>query len=138
MNSKKQKKEIQEIEKKVSEVCDNSDSIVDEITGISYPKNNTEKPIKNQEISITLSFGTQCPSFKKQLLVQGYKLPDSYINMVDEMRYYLHFLKESKIIKEKDLIKFFKRLNKKICKKILDSELKDGQTAILKKIIFEK
>lgn len=40
--TKKQLKEIEEIEKKVANVCDANDGVVDEITGIVYPKKTIE------------------------------------------------------------------------------------------------
>jgi hypothetical protein len=50
--TKKQLKEIAEVEKKVAEVCDANDSILDEITGIPYPKKTTETPRNDNNITL--------------------------------------------------------------------------------------
>ena len=127
--TKKQLKEIKEIEKKVANVCDANDSVVDEITGIPYPTNNIENT-KNKEIVINLSFGTNCPSLKKQIKKQGFEISNDYIERAEAIRYDLNSLNTVGIIKDKELFKCFERLNKKICKKMLEPLLKDGEKAI--------
>ena len=163
--TKKQLKEIEEIEKKVANVCDANDGVVDETTGLVYPKKTTEVTIndkgaiinketgklhfqelmkqilsekKSNNIEITISFGASYPSLKKQLKKQGFKISDFFIKRCEEVRYELHLLKRIGILKDKELVKCFKRLNKEICKKILDSELKDGEKAVLTNEKFTK
>jgi hypothetical protein len=146
--TKEQLKEIQEIEKKVANVCDTKNGVVDELTGITYPKKTIEvtrnengvivnretgkphfKKLKNisEEISINLNFALSSPTLKKQLKNQGFKVSNKFIEKAEEIRYDLHCLNEVNILKEKELIKCFKRLNKTICKRIISSELKDIQ-----------
>ena len=167
--TKKQLKEIQEIEKKVANVCDANDGVVDEITGITYPKKTIEvalndkgviinketgkphrvaididemdKLVKEKEskkIAINLSFGTSSPSLKKQLENQGFKISDYFIERCEKVIDDLHSLKNIGILKDKELVKCFKRLKKEICIKVLYSELKDGERAILKKTIIKQ
>ena len=162
--TKKQLKEIQEIEKKVANVCDANDGVVDEITGITYPKKTIEvalndkgviinketgkphrvaididemdKLVKEKEskkIAINLSFGLSSPTLKKQIKNQGFEISNDYIERAEAIRYDLNSLNTVGIIKDKELFKCFKRLNKKICKKILEPLLKDGEIAIRKK-----
>ena len=88
--TKKQLKEIQEIEKKVANVCDANDcvcnindGVVDEITGLVYPnklgaKLENEK-FSEEEIQITLAFGYDAQSLKKQLNNQGFSAPKKLI-----------------------------------------------------------
>jgi hypothetical protein len=59
--TKKQLKDIQEIEKKVANVCDANDSIVDEITGIVYPKKTIE--VTRNENGIIINKETGKPHF---------------------------------------------------------------------------
>ena len=167
--TKEQLKEIEQIEKKVANVCDTNNGVVDELTGITYPKKTTEVTLnengviinketgkphfgaididemkkmveekKSKEIVISLSFGTNCPSLKKQLKNQGLKVSDVFIQKAEIIRYDLNCLNEVGILKEKELIKCFKRLNKTICKKILKPLLKDGEKAVLTKEKFTK
>ena len=158
--TKKQLKEIEEIEKRVANVCDANDGVVDETTGLVYPKKTTEVTVNDngvvinketgkahfqelikkipKEIAINLSFGLSSPTLKKQLKNQGFKVSDVFIQKAEIIRYDLHCLNKVGILKEKELIKCFKRLNKTICKKILKPLLKDGEKAILKKEKFTK
>ena len=160
--TKKQLKEIEEIEKKVANVCDANDcvcnindGVVDEITGLVYPKKTTEvtlndngvvinketgkahfqELVKNipKEIAINLSFGLSSPTLKKQIKNQGFKVSNKFIEKAEIIRYDLYCLNEVGVLKDKELLKCFKRLNKTICKKIVASELKDGEIAIRKK-----
>jgi hypothetical protein len=132
--TKKQLKEISEVEKKVANVCDTNDGIVDEITGITYPsKNTSNQNLINKDITISLSFGTSSPTLKEQIENQGFKLSDQIINNAEQIMFNLHCLNKSGILKEKDLHKCFKRLNKKLCKRILAPLLKEGERAILVK-----
>jgi hypothetical protein len=167
--TKKQLREIEEIEKKVANVCDSNDGVVDEITGITYPKKTIEVTLnengvivnretgkphfgaididemkkmveekKSKEIVISLSFGTNCPSLKKQIKKQGFEISNDYIERAEAIRYDLNSLNTVGIIKDKELFKCFKRLNKKICKKMLEPLLKDGEKAVLTKEKFTK
>jgi hypothetical protein len=159
--TKKQLKEIQEIEKKVANVCDANDGVVDETTGLVYPKKTIEDTLKetgkphfgaididkmkkiveekkSKEIAINLSFGLSSPTLKKQLKNQGFKVSDAFIQKAEIIRYDLHCLNEVGILKDKELLKCFKRLNKTICKKILKPLLKDGEKAILTKDLLNK
>lgn len=167
--TKKQLKEIEEIEKRVAKVCDTNDSVVDEITGIAYPKKITKVTLndkgviinketgkphfgaididemkkmveekKSEEIAINLSFGINSSSLKKQIKNQGFEISNDYIEKAEAIRYDLNSLNTVGIIKDKELFKCFKRLNKKICKKILEPLLKNGEKAVLTKEKFTK
>ena len=106
--------------------------VVDEITGITYPKKNTNtQTLTNKEITISLSFGTSSAPLREQIENQGFKLSDQIIKNAEQIMFDLHCLNKSGILKEKDLLKCFKRLNKKLCKRILAPLLKDGERAIL-------
>ena len=94
------------------------------------------KEKKSRNISINLSFGKPSPTLKKQIQSQGFVICKDYLNSAEEIRADLHALNRVGILKEKDLFKCFKRLSKKICKKIVDSEIKDGEIAIHKQTII--
>jgi hypothetical protein len=162
--TKKQLKEISELEKKVSKVCDAKKGAVifDEVTGIPYveseikPKKTIEvtrnddgvivnketgephfsKEKKSRDIAIALGFGKSAPTLKKQIQSQGFVISKDYLQSAEEIRADLHELNRVGILKEKDLFKCFKRLSKKICKKIVDSEIKEGEIAIHKETII--
>ncbi len=128
--TKKQLKEILEVEKKVANVCDTNDVIIDEITGIIYPKKEINPSTSiNEEITITLSFGTSSPSIKKQLKNQGFEIFNEYVKNAEQIRFDLHSLNKAGILKEKYLLKCFERLSKKISKKVIESILKQGEVA---------
>jgi hypothetical protein len=138
--TEKKIKEIQEIEKQVAEVCDvkkiigatiNNDGVVDEITGIVYPKENlTQK--KSRNITVSLSYGRNLPylSIKKQIELQGFEICKGLVDDAENIRKDLHSLNEAGILSGKQLMKCFKKLNNIICRKIINSELKDGEIAI--------
>lgn len=162
--TKKQLQEIKEVEKIVAEVCgtEKSKVIFDEVTGIPYaeseikPKKIVEvtrnddgvivnketgkphfpKEKKSRNIEISLGFGKSAPTLKVQIEKQGFKISKGIINYAEQIRNDLHDLNEVGIIKQKELWKCFSRLNKKICKVIVDSELKDGEKAIHKETII--
>lgn len=163
--TKKQLKVIKEIEKRVANVCDAINGVVNETTRLVYPKKTTEVTLndkgviinketgkphfqelmkqissekKSNNIEITISFGTSYPSLKKQLKKQGFKISDFFIKRCEKVRYELNFLKRIGILKDKELVKCFKRLNKEMCKKILYSKLKDGEKAVLTSEKFTK
>jgi hypothetical protein len=127
--TKKTLEAIKEIEKKVAKVCDasNNDIVNDEITGLPYPKKTTEK--KSKEISVNLNFGYNSASLKWQLNKQGFELSDKFLFKADKIRYDLHSLRKVGILSNKQLWKCFRRLSDKICKKVVDSQLKEGEIA---------
>jgi len=125
--TKKQLKEIQEIEKKVSSVCDNTDEIFDEITRMVYPKKTTEK--KSRKIEINLKFGLTEASLKYQLNKQGFELDDYFLFKVEELKFNLHSLNQDGILTVKQLLKCFHKLNNKISEKVVASQLKEGEKA---------
>jgi hypothetical protein len=134
--TKKQLKEIQEIENKVAEVCDtkktievtrNDDGVIinKEIGKPHFPE--LEK--KSRDISISLSFGRSAPKIKQQLKTQGFKNFQGIIIDAELIRTDLHGLHRIGILKEKELWKCFSRLSKKISKEVLKSEIKEGEIA---------
>ena len=164
--TKKQLKEIAEVEKKVAEVCGTKKGkiIFDEVSGkphfevidIGKKRNAVEvtrndegvivnketgkphfaKEKKSRNIEISLGFGKSAPTLKIQIEKQGFKISKGIINDAEQIRNDLHDLNEVGILKEKDLFKCFKRLSKKICKVIVDSEIKEGEIAMHKKTII--
>ena len=162
--TKKQLQEIKEVEKRVAEVCgtEKSKVIFDEVTGIPYaeseikPKKTIEvtknddgvivnketgkphfsKEKKSRNIEISLGFGKSAPTLKIQIEKQGFKISKGIIKDAEQIRNDLHDLNEVGILKEKELMKCFKRLSKKICKVIVDSEIKEGEIAIHKETII--
>lgn len=142
--TKKQLKEIQAIEKKVSDVCGtkkttqvtrNDDGvIINKETGKPHFPELLEK--KSRDIEISLSFGKSEPTLKIQIEKQGFIIPKGILKDAEQIRNDLHDLKEVGILKNKELMNCFKRLSKKICKVIVDFEIKDGEIAIHKKTII--
>jgi hypothetical protein len=145
------RKQIQDIEKKVAQVCD---FINDEITGIPYPKKKTEvtrddngviinketgephfselsSEKKSREIEITFSFGENCASLKWQLNKQGFELSDKFMLKAEQIRYDLHSLRKVGILTNKQLWKSFDKLHQKICKKVIDTQLEEGEKSEL-------
>jgi hypothetical protein len=160
--TKKQLKEIQKIEKEVAKTCNVNDSIIDEITGISYPKKTTKVTIndngiivnketgephfskdsklkKSRDVSISLVFGKKQPilSLKKQIELQGFKISEGFLIDSESIRNELHALNEAGILNSKQLLKCFKKLSNVICKKIIDSEIKEGEVAFHKKTFID-
>lgn len=141
--TKKQLKEIQEIEKKVAKVCDvkKTTEVTRNDDGVIINKE-TDKPHfeelekKSRDIAIALGFGKSAPSLKSQIEQQGFKISRGIINDAEQIRNDLHDLNECGILKNKELFKCFDRLSKKICKVIVASELKDGEKAIHKETII--
>lgn len=125
--TKKTLKAIQEIEKKVASVCDNTDEVFDEITGMIYPKKTTEK--KSRKIEINLNFGLTEASLKWQLNKQGFELDDFFLFKVEELKFNIHTLNQDGILTEKQLWKCFHKLNNKISVKVVASQLKEGEIA---------
>lgn len=141
--TKKQLKEIKEVEKKVAEVCDSKKTI--EVTmndeGVIVNKETGEphfpKEKKSRDISICLSFGKKQPmlSLKKQIELQGFKISKGFIIDAENIRNDLHALNEAGILNSKQLLKCFKKLSDVICKKIIDSVINEGEVAVHKKTI---
>lgn len=90
---------------------------------------------KSRDISIALGFGESAPTLKIQIEKQGFKISKGIIEDAEEIRTDLHALKKVGILKNKELLKCFKRLSKKICKVIVNSEIKDGEVATHTKTI---
>lgn len=154
--TKKQLKEIAKAEKKVAEVCDKHQEIVDEITGINYPKKTIEvglndkgviinkktgKPhfdeIKklveektSKDINIALNYADDFTSLKNQIKEQGFVIDNQFTENAEQIRFDLNSLNKIGILSDKQLYKCFKKLHKIICKKILQSVLKFGEKAI--------
>lgn len=140
--TKKQLKEIQAIEKKVSDVCDtkkttevtrNDDGvIIDKETG----KAHFEELIKlidqsvEDEIEISLSYGYDAPPIKIQLIEQGFKFKNKLIIESELIRNQILSLNAIGILNSKETYKAFKRLNDHIGQTIVDSMCKKNQTAI--------
>ena len=178
--TKKQLKEIAEVEKKVAKVCDtkkttevtrNDEGVIinkktgkphfeelykniklekspdgvifNKETGEPYKDLDSlvnsiqkEKQKKSRNIAIALGFGKSAPSLKSQIEEQGFKISRGILNDAEQIRNDLHDLNECGILKQKELWKCFSRLSKKICKVIVDSELKDGEIAVHKETII--
>lgn len=141
--TKKQLKEIQAIEKKVSEVCDakqtvevtlNDDGVI--VNAGTGEPHFPELEKKSRDIAIALSFGKSAPTLKIQIEKQGFKIPKGILKDAEQIRNDLHDLKEVGILKNKELMNCFERLSKKICKVIVDSEIKEGEIAIHKETII--
>jgi hypothetical protein len=84
---------------------------------------------KSREIEITLSFGENCESLKSQLKEQGFKVSDKFILKAELIKYDLHSLRKVEILTDKQLWKSFDKLHQKICKKVIDTQIKEGEIA---------
>jgi hypothetical protein len=140
--TKKQLKEIQAIEKKVSEVCDtkkttevtrnDDDVIINKETGNAHfeelLKNITESV--EDEIEICLSYGYDAPPIKIQLIEQGFKFKNKLIVESELIRNQILSLNAIGILNTKETYKAFKRLNDHIGQTIADNMCKKNQTAI--------
>jgi hypothetical protein len=121
--------------KKTIEVTRNDDGlIINKETGKPHFPELLEK--KSRDIAIALSFGKSAPTLKIQIEKQGFKISKGILKDAEQIRNDLHALKEVGILKNKDLLQCFKRLSKKICKVIVDSEIKDGEIAVHKETII--
>jgi hypothetical protein len=125
---KKTLEAIKEIEKKVSEVCYTNDGVVDEITGMVYPKK-TIKESNLREVIVKLSFGECSPSLKYQLQEQGFTLRKEVVKDAENIRMDLFALNQTGILSSKQLLKCFKKLSKQISKMVASSKLKDDEIA---------
>lgn len=150
--TKKQLKEIAELEKKVAEVCDTKKTTevtlndkgviinketgkphfeyidIDEMEKISKEKISNEK--KSREVVVSLSFGTSAPSLKYQLKEQGFELPNRLVKDAEMIRTHLLALKDIRILNSKQLLKCFKKLSKKISQRVVNSLIQKDETAI--------
>jgi hypothetical protein len=140
--TKKQLKEIQTIEEKVSEVCDtkkttevtrNDDGvIINKETGNAH----FEELLKHiaesveDEIEICLSYGYDAPPIKIQLIEQGFKFKHKLIVESELIRNQILTLNGIGILNKKETFKAFKRLNDQIGETIADNMCKKNQTAI--------
>ena len=140
--TKKQLKEIQAIDKKVSEVCDakqkvevtlNDDGVIVN-AGTGEP--HFEELLKHiaesveDEIEICLSYGYDAPPIKIQLIEQGFKFKNKLIIESELIRNQILSLNGIGILNTKETYKAFKRLNDHIGQTIADSMCKKNQTAI--------
>ena len=130
--TKKQLKEIQEIEKMVAEVCD-----AKKTTEVTRDENNviTDKETgephfpSSREIEIKLSFGENSPRLKYQLKEHGFTLPKKILKDAETIRIDLLALNQAGILSSKQLWKCFKKLSKQISKMVVNAEIKDGEIA---------
>lgn len=126
--TKKTLEAIKEIEKKVAEVCDKYDGVVDEITGIVYPKTKSEEST-SRKVEVKLSFGECAPSLKYQLEQQNFQIDKKLIKDFERARLELLALHEINILSSKQLFKCFLKLSKQISKMVVESTIKDGEIA---------
>lgn len=121
--TKKQLKEIQEIEKKVSEVCDTKQTvevtrddnnvIINKETGKPHFDELLEN--FNYKIELILNFDESAPSLKKQIKKQGWLLSKKQFKGAEKLRKQLNNLFIIGILKKKEAQKCFKILNKMLC-----------------------
>lgn len=159
--TKKQLKKIKQVEKKVSELCDteikpkktvevtldDKGVIVNKETGKPHfehididemMKLVEEKKQSYRDVSVSLSFDKKCEPLKIQLKRQGFKIPKEWINNAEQIRADLLALKDVGILKEKELIKCFKRLSMQISKAVVESLIEVGEVAVHKETIHNK
>ena len=95
--------------------------------------NDFRKEQKNEktsrEVEIILSFGKSAKSFKIQLKEQGFELPKEILKELEDIRIHLLAFKDIGILSQKQLIKCFKKLIKKISKMIVDRLIDETETA---------
>lgn len=120
---------ITDFRKKTTEVTKNDEGvIVNKETGKPLFEELLEK--KSRDINISLTFGTSAPTLETQLKLQGFKISKRHIEQAEIVRTDLLALNYVKILSEKQLIKCFQKLHNQISKKVIDSLIKDGETAI--------
>jgi hypothetical protein len=127
--TKKQLKEIQEIEKKVAKVCDTKNTF----DATKYFEHLAEK--NPNDIAISLDYGVSAPLLKEQIKKQGFKISNEYIKEAEVIRNDLHALYHIRILKRKELIKCFDRLTKAICEiiiilKITEKEVNESENKV--------
>jgi hypothetical protein len=144
--TKKQLKEIQEIEKNVSEVYDTKKTIevtlndkgviINKETGEPhFPElfKNLQDELNSKELVISLSFGYKAPKLSKQLKLQGLEFDKELINDAELIRSQILSLGSVKILKGKEMLKAFTRLNKHIGKAIAETYCEVDEVAVLVK-----
>jgi hypothetical protein len=146
MKSKKQiEKEIQEIEKKVSAVCgdekkrvqvkisDNGEIVNAETGEKHFPELGEEikKPAKKiRTVEISLSYGEDDKSLKKQLKKQGLKFNKEIIYGAELTRRVILSFLNNNIISDKQAKKAFRKLHNQISQTIADSNCLEGEKAV--------
>jgi hypothetical protein len=129
--TKKQLKEIQEIENKVAEVCDDKktievtrnkyNEIVEKQSGKQHFEQLLDELCQNQiEMEVLLTYDDFAPSLKKQLKDLGFKIPKGDLKDAEKIRFDLLALNRIKILSNKQTVKCFKNLNIMITKIIMD------------------
>jgi len=127
--TKKQLKEIQEIEKKVVEVTrDDNGTIINKQTGEPHFKELYPEK-KSREVEVKFSFGECAPKLKYQLQQQGFEIPKGIIKDAEKVRVDLLALHEINILSSKQLWKCFKKLSKQISRVVVELQIKDGEIA---------
>ena len=145
--TKKQLKEIQQIEKEVSKVCDVKETtqvtkddngiVINKETGEPHFSENS-KSNNSRDIEITLCFGLNAPKISVQLKEQGYKISKHITNIAEKVRVDLLALNEIGVLSDKQLIKCFRKFSTQITSRVVNSIIKDSEIAIHKKTILVK
>ena len=139
--TKKQLKEIQEIEKKVAKVCDvkkttevtrNDDGvIINKETGKPhFDQLYEELSEKERQIEVSLSYGYDAPSLKTQIKEQGFKVDMKLIVESELVKNQILSLQAIGILTKKQSNIAFKKLNDHIGDIIINSLCNENQTAI--------
>ena len=139
--TKKQLKEIQEIEKKVAKVCDvkkttevtrNDDGvIINKETGKPhFDQLYEELSEKERQIEVSLSYGYDAPSLKTQIKEQGFKVDMKLIVESELVKNQILSLQAIGILTNKQSNIAFKKLNDHIGDIIINSICNENQTAI--------
>jgi hypothetical protein len=134
--TKKQLKEIQEIEKKVAKVCDTKKTT--EVTrnddGVIINKK-TGKPHFEElyeierEIEVSLSYGYDAPSLKTQIKEQGFEVDMKLIVESELVKNQILSLEAIGILTKKQTYILFGKLNDHIGETIVKSLCNENQTA---------
>lgn len=123
---------VKEQSKKTTEVTRNEfGEVINKETGIPHflTYEGMLKPIP-REIVVGLSFGTSAPTIKIQLKEQGFSLPKNDLKSAESVRVDLLALRDCKILNDKQLMKCFKKLSKQISQRVINSVIKEDETAI--------
>jgi hypothetical protein len=139
--TKKQLKEIQEIEKKVAKVCDvkKTTEVTRNFDGVIINKE-TDKPHfeelyeelseKERQIEVSLSYGYDAPSLKTQIKEQGFKVDMKLIVESELVKNQILSLQAIGILTKKQSNIAFEKLNDHIGDIITNSLCNENQTAI--------
>jgi hypothetical protein len=129
--------EVLDIGKKrnATEVTRNDDGvIINKETGKPhFPELLKNIPNESNQLEIALSFGYKAPKISKQLKAQGFKFDKELINSAELIRKHILALGSVKILKGKEMLKAFTRLNNRIGQSIADSYCKGDEVAVLVK-----